>query len=68
MSLDSTPNFAEYSNALRRLQNRAALRRAVMSAQVGGGAFEALAGDDQERRDRELLDVWERHNGLWLGY
>lgn len=64
----SPPSFADYSQALERLQRRTALRRAVMSAAVGG-SFEMHGGEDQERRDRDLLDVWERHHGPgWLGY
>jgi hypothetical protein len=68
MSLNpSTPSFADYSQALERLQRRTALRRAVMSVGMGG-SFEMHGGEDQERRDRELLDVWERHHGpSWMG-
>jgi hypothetical protein len=34
-----------------------------------GGSFEMTVGEDQERRDRELLDIWERHPGPgWMGY
>jgi hypothetical protein len=61
------PNFSDYSLALDRLQRRTALRRAVMGA--GVDSFEMAGGEEQERRDREVLDVWERHNGPgWLGY
>lgn len=68
MSLDSpSPDFTDYSTALQRLQRRAALRRAVMGAGIGG-SFEMVGGEDQERRDREVLDVWERQNGIWIGY
>lgn len=68
MSMEpSSLSFADYSSALQRVQRRAALKRAVMNAGIGG-SFEMVGGDDQERRDRELLDVWERQHGIWLGY
>lgn len=69
MSLESyPPSFADYSQALERLQRRTAIRRAVMNVGIGS-SFEMPGGEDQERRDRELLDVWERHHGPgWLGY
>lgn len=64
----SPPSFADYSRALDRVQRRAALRRAVMGSGIGG-SFEMTVGEDQERRDRELLDIWERHHGPgWMGY
>lgn len=69
MSLEpSSPSFADYSLALERVQRRAALRRAVMNSGING-SFEMVLGEDQERRDREVLDVWERHHGpSWSFY
>lgn len=69
MSLDSSPpSFAEYSRALERVQRRAALRRMVMHVDIGDSA-EVFRGEEEERRDRQLLDVWERQqSGPWPGY
>lgn len=65
----SPPSFADYSLALERLQRRAALRRAVQAVAMHGGPFDLRVGEDQERRDRALLDVWERvHGPSLLGY
>lgn len=69
MSLESNPlSFSDYSRALERVQRRAALRRMVMNVDIGG-SLEVFKGEEQERRDRQLLDVWERQQGVpWPGY
>lgn len=68
MSLEpSAPSFADYSRALERVQRRAALRRAVMGSGIEG-SFEMVLSEEQERSDRELLEVWERHHDPgWFG-
>lgn len=71
MSLEpssAVPTFADYSQALERLQRQATHRRAVMSCGLGW-TLETLVGEEQERRDRALLELWESQNGPgWVGY
>jgi hypothetical protein len=68
LRLPTAPTFAEYGQALSRLRRLTALRRAVMDVGLES-SLEMIVEQEQERRDRELLDVWERQYGGpgWLG-